>query len=132
MRQGFGQEDTAKVILILKLSKDCGSGSAHGIAEIDCIGQVDCQCQCIDAHKNPLAKPMVERSLLQVQWKHHHHNPQRVGIENGSGVEHQSASKHFQQMTKGEVIDIKTEVFKQEGHSGYEVYDIGQKQVAEY
>ena len=122
----FGQEDAAQVALVAELAEDTRRGAPQRVGEVGRVAQVDEQCQRVDHHKHPLAQAVVGWCLLQVEGEEHQHDVERVGIDDGRRVEHQSSAQQLPQVGRREVVLEMAEVHQQIGHACYLIDGEGQ------
>ena len=93
--QQFGAENAAEVALVGKFVENRRCRAAHRVFEIDRVGQIDGQRQAVHHEKKPLANLLIGARFLAVPREEHHHNVERIGVENGRRVEDKSAPKRL-------------------------------------
>ena len=129
MAHDLGPQHAPQVLLVGKLAEDGGRGASHGVLEVDGIGQVDGQCQCVDRHKHDAAELVPPMPLLAMPRQQHQHNEGNVGDEYGRGVEHKAARQQFAEAVGGKCRREVAVVLQEIGHTGYAIDDVGHQQV---
>ena len=97
--EGFREEYTTQVALILEFAEHGGGGASQGIGEVGGIAEIDHQRQTVDNNEDPTAELMPDSRFLPMQGQQHQHDIGDVGDEDGCRVEHQSSLQHLCRQT---------------------------------
>ena len=120
----------AAYALVAELIEHRCRGTFAGIGEIDAVAQVSPQCHAVAHHIYPAHHPVVARPLLPVQWQQHHHDDQRIGIEDGRGIKDQACGKQIQSMPPRHRAGIQTPVCEQEHQAAEHKQQVDNSQIA--
>ena len=126
--QELDADDFTDVSFVAELVEHGRSRAAQGEGEIDRVGDVGDEGQCVHHDKEQPTRAMPAAPLLQMQRKEHHQHPQDVGVENGRGVEAETSQKHLPTVAHREAVGIERVVLGHKDNTGNEVGHIGEQQ----
>ena len=94
MVEEFGEENASEVVLVGEFGEEGGGGATAGELGVYGVGEVKYEGQGVDDHEDPLAHlgPPGE-PFLGVDGEKHEDDPQRVGVEDGRGVEAEASDE---------------------------------------
>ena len=116
--------------LVAKLGKDRSGGALAGVGKIDAIHQVGIDGHRVAHHVNPSHHAIEPLLLFPVQREEQKQNDQRVGIENGRGVEKQARPKKTEHVAHRHRVGIEAPVGEHEHQSAQREQHVDHKQIA--